>query len=137
MTPNQIALVQDSFIHVLPIADETAAAFYARLFTLAPDTRRLFRHDMVEQGRKLVLTLASVVNGLDRLDEIVPVARELARRHVGYGALPRHYDAVGTALLATLAELLGPLYDAPTAQAWSAAYTLLAGVMVDASRVAA
>lgn len=137
MTPHQIALVQDSFIYVLPIPDATAAAFYARLFALAPDTRPLFRHDMVEQGRKLVLTLATVVNGLDRLDEIVPVAQELARRHVSYGALPRHYDAVGTALLATLAELLGPLYDEATADAWAAAYTLLAGVMIDAGRLAA
>ena len=137
MNPHQIALVQDSFIHVLPIPDETASVFYDRLFALAPDTRALFRHDMVEQGRKLVLTLATVVNGLDRLDDIVPVAQELARRHVDYGVANRHYAAVGSALLATLAQLLGDDFDPATEAAWGAAYALLSGVMIDAGRRAA
>lgn len=137
MTPTQISLVQDSFVYVLPIPDEVAAAFYRRLFAVAPDTRPLFKGDMKEQGRKLVLTLAAVVNGLERLDEIVPVAQELARRHVRYGVLDRHYAAVGGALLQTLAELLGPVFDKDTEAAWAAAYDLLSGVMIGASCKAA
>jgi hypothetical protein len=39
----QIALVQDSFAQVLPIAAQAASFFYERLFDLAPDTRLLFR----------------------------------------------------------------------------------------------
>lgn len=133
----QINLVQDSFIHVLPIPDAVAAAFYARLFQLAPDTRPLFRGDMVEQGRKLVLTLASVVDSLDRLDELLPVARELAIRHVGYGVLDRHYAVVGAALLDTLAVQLGDLFDTATHDAWAAAYTILADAMIEAGHAAA
>jgi len=135
--PRQIALVQDSFLAVVPVTGIAAADFYDELFARAPDTRLLFKSDMAEQGRKLFLTLAAVVDGLDRLDEVVPVARDLAIRHLRYGALPHHYHAVGAALLAMLRRQLGARFDAETEAAWAAAYTLIADTMVDAARRAA
>ena len=36
ITETQIALVQSSFRHVLPIADAAGLLFYERVFTLAP-----------------------------------------------------------------------------------------------------
>lgn len=137
ITAAQIDLVQASFIHCLPIPDTVAATFYGRLFAAAPSTRRLFTGDMDEQGRKLVMTLAAIVDGLDRLDELVPVARELALRHVRYGVVDAHYAIVGAALVETLRELLGPLFDPETEAAWAAAYTLLSDTMVAATRRAA
>ena len=37
---------------------------------------------MKEQGRKLMATLAVVVNGLGNLETILPAASALAKRHV-------------------------------------------------------
>lgn len=134
LSAHQIDLVQDSFAAVVPITDAAAAEFYRRLFELAPDTRTLFRNDMAEQGRKLFLTLATVVDALDRLDSIVPVARKLAIRHISYGAKDRHYEAVGSALIETLQAGLGPAFDQDTKEAWSAAYAFLSGTMLTAVR---
>ena len=134
LNDRQIDLVQDSFAAVVPITDSTAAEFYRRLFELAPDTKPLFRNDMTQQGRKLFLTLATVVDALDRLDTIVPVARELAIRHVMYGAKERHYAAVGSALIETLRAGLGPAFDRATEAAWLAAYTILSDTMLAAVR---
>jgi nitric oxide dioxygenase len=134
LTPRQIALVQTSFAQVVPITDEAANAFYGRLFDVAPETRALFHKDMKEQGRKLFLTLATVVDALDRIDTIVPVARELAIRHVGYGAKEAHYGAVGTALIETLRVGLGQWFDRETEDSWRAAYTILADTMLAAVR---
>ena len=89
---------------------------------------------MAEQGRKLFLTLATVVDALDRLDTIVPVARELAIRHIGYGAHEQHYAAVGSALVETLRVGLGPAFDRDTEAAWIAAYTILSDTMLAAVR---
>ena len=132
LNARQIDLVQDSFAAVVPITDSTAAEFYRRLFELAPDTKPLFRGDMTQQGRKLFLTLATVVDALDRLDTIVPVARELAVRHVTYGAKERHYAAVGSALIETLRAGLGPAFDRDTEAAWLTAYTILSDTMLAA-----
>lgn len=129
----QIKLVQDSFVNVLPIPNEAAAGFYQRLFATAPETRAMFKGDMALQGRKLVMTLASIVDGLDQLDEIVPVARELAIRHVRYGVVPSQYALVGAALIHTLRDLLGSSFTPATEAAWSDAYALLSDVMIDAA----
>jgi phage-related protein len=42
MTPQQVALVQQSFSQVAPIADKAAEIFYDRLFDVAPAVRHCF-----------------------------------------------------------------------------------------------
>lgn len=132
MTPRQVSLVQGSFAQVAPMAPQAAELFYARLFELAPQVQPLFTGDMKEQGRKLMAMLATVVNGLNRLDTLVPAAQQLARRHVGYGALPEHYPVVGAALLDTLAKGLGDEFTPEVRDAWATAYGVLSGVMIEA-----
>lgn len=136
MTPQQITLVQQSFAQVVPIAPQAAEIFYARLFELAPQVRPLFTGDMAEQGRKLMAMLAIVVNGLTRLDAIVPAAQKLGQRHVAYGAEPAHYPVVGQALLDTLERGLGAAFTPDVKAAWSEAYALLSGVMIEAQQQA-
>jgi hemoglobin-like flavoprotein len=133
VTPEQIALVQATFARVQPIAETAAALFYERLFTLDPALRPLFHGDMREQGRKLMTMLQVVVNGLTRLEALVPAVRALGRRHVGYGVTDDHYATVGAALLWTLEQGLGAAFTPEVSGAWAAAYTLLAGVMQTAA----
>ena len=130
MTPEQVRLVQQSFGQVAPIADKAAALFYDRLFEIAPSVKPLFHGDMAEQRRKLVAALATVVSGLSNLPSVLPAASALAKRHVGYGAKPEHYTAVGEALLWTLARGLGAQWNHQLADAWTAAYATLSGYMI-------
>jgi len=130
MTPDQVKLVQDSFAKVAPISDTAAALFYGRLFEIAPQVRAMFPDDMSEQRKKLMATLAIVVNGLNNLDTILPAASALAKRHVGYGAEAGHYPVVGAALLWTLEKGLGDAWTPPVAAAWTQAYTTLSGFMI-------
>jgi nitric oxide dioxygenase len=130
MTSDQVTLVQQSFAQVAPIADKAAEIFYERLFDIAPSVKPLFHGDMAEQRRKLMATLAVVVNGLSDLPSILPAASALAKRHVGYGARPEHYSVVGEALLWTLARGLGPKWTPDVAGAWTAAYGTLSAYMI-------
>jgi hemoglobin-like flavoprotein len=130
MTPSQIELVQDSFSKVAPISEQAAVIFYDRLFEVAPAVRALFPDDLKEQRKKLMATLAVVVNGLGNLETVLPAASALAKRHVGYGAKPEHYPVVGGALLWTLEQGLGDAWTPELAQAWAAAYGTLSGYMI-------
>jgi hemoglobin-like flavoprotein len=130
MTPQQVNQVQTSFIKIVPIADLAAALFYGRLFEMAPETRALFRGDMDRQGRKLIAALATVVNSLGDFEQIVPIACDLAKRHVTYGVAPEHYALVGSALLWTLEEWLGDEFTPSLSAAWRAAYCALSEVMI-------
>lgn len=133
MTPEQIDLVKASWQRVLPIADTAADLFYDTLFQLDPALRELFTGDLAAQKKKLMSMIGRVVASLDKLDEIVPEVVALGRRHVDYGVEPVHYDAVGEALLATLATGLGDGFDDPTREAWTVAYGVLAGAMIGAA----
>ncbi len=130
MTPEQVKLVQESFSRVVPIADQAAVIFYDRLFEVAPSVKAMFPADMTEQRKKLMATLAVVVNGLSNLESILPAASALARRHVSYGAKPEHYPVVGSALLWTLEKGLGAAWTSEVAEAWTAAYGTLSGYMI-------
>jgi nitric oxide dioxygenase len=130
MTPDQIKLVQDSFAKVGPISDKAAELFYGRLFEIAPQVRAMFPDDMSEQRKKLMATLAIVVQGLNNLDTILPAASALAKRHVSYGAEAAHYPVVGQALLWTLERGLGPSWTPEVAAAWTGAFTTLSEFMI-------
>ncbi len=130
MTLDQIKLVQQSFAKVAPIADQAAIMFYDRLFEIAPRLKPLFHDDMTEQRRKLMATLAAVVAGLGDIESVLPTASALAKRHVGYGVKPEHYDWVGAALLWTLERGLGESWTPALAEAWTGAYTTLAQFMI-------
>ena len=130
MTPEQVKLVQESFSKVAPIADQAAVIFYDRLFEVAPAVKAMFPADMTEQRKKLMATLAVVVNGLSNLESILPAASALAVRHVSYGARAEHYPVVGGALLWTLEKGLGAAWTPEIASAWAAAYNTLSGYMI-------
>ncbi len=130
MTPEEIALVQNSFSKVAPISQQAAALFYGRLFEIAPEVKPMFRGDIKEQGKKLMGTLAVVVGGLTDLPAILPAASKLAKIHVGYGVAAAHYRPVGAALLWTLEQGLGEGWTPELAGAWTTAYTLVSQYMI-------
>lgn len=134
MTPEQIRLVQQSFQQVEAIQEAAATLFYARLWEFDPTTAPLFaKSDMALQGHKLMAALALVVNGLNRPESVIPVAQDMARRHLGYGVTRAHYASVGAALLWTLGQGLGEAYTPEVEAAWGAAYGLLSAVMIEAA----
>ena len=132
MTPEQVDAVRRSWRQLGPRADGVARLFYGRLFAVNPSLRRMFSGDMEAQGRKLMATLSLVVDGLDRLPELLPSVRALARRHAAYGVLDEHYAAVGAALLWTLEQGLGESFTPSVRQAWAKAYDVLSSVMREA-----
>jgi hemoglobin-like flavoprotein len=137
MTPAQIELIKSSWAKVVPISDKAAELFYGKLFEMDPAVRPLFKGDMVEQGQKLMRMIGTAVNGLDRLEEIVPAVQQMGIRHIAYGVRDEHYDTVGAALLWTLETGLGDAFTAETKEAWATVYGLLADTMKTAAAEAA
>ena len=134
MNTQQIDIVQSTFELAEPMAAEIAERFYTRLFEIDETLRPLFSGDMQEQGAKLMTMLAVVVRGLDRPESILGPARRLGERHVHYGVEAEHYATVGEALIWTLEESFGPAFTTEVRAAWTAAYTMLAGVMLEAAK---
>jgi hemoglobin-like flavoprotein len=133
MTNEEIELVKTSWAKVMPISDKAAELFYGRLFELDPSLKALFPDSMMEQGKKLMMMINTAVNGLDRLNEIVPAVEALGERHVAYGVRDEHYDTVGEALIWTLGAGLGDAFTDEVKSAWVTTYTILADTMKGAA----
>jgi hemoglobin-like flavoprotein len=129
MTPQQKELVQQTWTMVVPIADTAAELFYGRLFELEPSYRAMFKHDMTEQGKKLMKTINIAVTALDDVEPLIPVLKKMGADHVGYGVKERDYNVVGAALIWTLEKGLGDAFTDEVKNAWGAVYEVLASVM--------
>jgi hemoglobin-like flavoprotein len=130
MSPEQVALVKETWRAVEPISDAAADLFYHRLFEIDATAWPLFRKaDLAEQKRKLMASLATIVHGLDDLESLAPVVSGLGRRHAQYGVDDSHFESVGKALLWTLGRGLGAQWTPAAEAAWAEAYGILANAM--------
>lgn len=133
MTPEQIDLVQKSWRAVLPVGDTAAELFYGKLFSLDPGVRRLFRNDLLEQGRNLTAMISVAVGMLHKPERIALAVRQLGERHAGYGVERRHYELVGASLVWMLEKCLGEAFTPEVEAAWRATYAFLAEAMQKAA----
>lgn len=136
MEQTTINLVQESFKKVKPIASDAAVIFHSKLFELDPALKPLFpsgEDAMKNQGAKLMAMLGAAVGSLNNLDTLVPVLKDLAKRHVTYKVEASHYATVGAALLSTLEAGLGDDFTPDVKEAWTGVYTTMSTVMIDAA----
>jgi hemoglobin-like flavoprotein len=132
MTPEQVELVQRTWRAILPVGDTAAELFYGKLFSLDPGIRRLFKNDMVDQGRNLTAMISVAVGALSRPERILLAVRQLGERHAAYGVKQEHFEAFEAALLWTLEQTLGEAFTAEAKDAWRAVYATLARTMQEA-----
>jgi hemoglobin-like flavoprotein len=129
--------LETSFDLVAPRGDELMDEFYSRLFTAAPAVRPLFPTNMTRQKTMLLGALVLLRKSLRNLDPIVPKLRDLGARHVAYGAEPEHYPVVGATLIASMAAIAGTQWKPEYERAWSAAFEVVAAVMLEGAAAAA
>jgi len=132
MTREQAHIVQTTWRAVLPVGDTFAELFYGRLFAVDPALRRLFRDDIVEQGRNLTAMLSVAAANLARPERIRVALRQLGQRHAAYGVEPKDFRTVEDALLFALEHALIDVFTPEVKAAWQAAYALLSSTMLEA-----
>jgi methyl-accepting chemotaxis protein len=130
LDPEQKHRLRKTFALVERQSHVAALVFYQRLFELDPMLRPLFKTDIEEQAAKLMDMLATALSLMEKPDELADTLEQLGARHVAYGVKTGHYATVGEALLAMLSSVLGKELDAPTRQAWTALYQVIAETML-------
>lgn len=134
MNSDQVDLINSDARHLEAHGDAIATAFYACLFDLDPESRRLFPADMSEQREKLINELAALVElagsaGSEDSRTFDHRSSELGETHRAYGATARHYRLVGVALLQALETEL-PEWNDEHRAAWSRVYALVSSSMM-------
>jgi hemoglobin-like flavoprotein/uncharacterized protein YjbI with pentapeptide repeats len=128
-----VDLLEQSFERIKPCADEFVASFYENLFAAHPEVRPLFANtEMEKQQKKLLNALVLVVENLRNPEVLGAVLNSLGARHIGYGAIPKYYPAVGQALLLTFEQYLQGDWTPEHKKAWTDAYGALTAQMLQA-----
>ena len=127
-----IDALETSFDHVAARGDEIVDVFYERLFAAAPACARSSRAP-TSSGRRACCWPHSSSSGrsLRDLDAVTPKLRDLGARHVRYGARPEHYPVVGQVLIASMAEIAGDAWTVEYELAWTEAFAVVSGAMLD------
>jgi hemoglobin-like flavoprotein/uncharacterized protein YjbI with pentapeptide repeats len=126
-----VDLLEKSFAKIKPRAEEFVASFYENLFIAHPEVKPLFaKIDMAIQQKKLLNSLILVVENIRNPEVLGNVLNTLGARHVGYGALPKYYPAVGEALLSTFEQYLQQDWTPQVKQAWLAAFRAITAAML-------
>jgi hemoglobin-like flavoprotein len=132
MDARTIELLAMSFARISANKHDAATLFYARLFTTAPQLRPMFQADLEQQKQKLMVSLAQIIDFYRVGGDAERYLTRLGRGHSGYGVQRSHFDAVGDALIFTLAQILADDFTPEIRSAWINAYAEVSEHMMQA-----
>jgi len=121
--------LQSSLEFLLRNRESFSEKFYARVFQKSPETRSLFKTDMIKQGRLLTHMLGGIIYTMSRPDHLALGLKELGKNHSRYGVKAEHYPVVLESLLETIKEELGEIYNENLATAWEQTLTFVTSEM--------
>ncbi len=128
---DQTALLRENLEAIEACGEAFTASLYARLFTLYPETPHLFANTcMREHQQKLLMTFVLILDHLDDPAYLAATLRRLGQLHSHYAIQPADFAHLGTALLDTFAEHLGPAWTPQHRAVWVATYQQLTAMML-------
>lgn len=130
ITARQKELVQQAFASIMRNPDRFSERFYKRLFEIAPTFIHLFRRDIFETRRKLMITMLSTVNTLSDAPDTLQTLHDVAERHKGYRVQPEDYVQFGEALTWAFEQELGAAFNTETKAAWQAVYAWMSEIIM-------
>ena len=130
-----IQLLEESFGQVSDRAIAFSASFYEALFRHHPELEPMFAGVSLEaQEKKLIFSLAAIVENLRNPEVTRRALLSLGARHVQVGTLREHYPFVGQALIETFETYLGNNWTPEVASAWLEAYDAIASIMLEGAK---
>ena len=130
MHKESLERVRQSVALLLPQAAEATRVFYDRLFTVAPETRGLFKIDMDVQRQHFTAALSVILKNLTMLDVLAEPLRELGSGHAKVGVRPQHYPVVRDAMLHAMAQVLHAAWTPELAADWQELLDTVSRIMM-------
>lgn len=135
ITPRQKELIKAT----VPVLREHGVAlishFYKRMLSGNPELKNIFNQAHQAEGdqqRALAAAVLAYAENIDDLSVLLPAVRHIAIKHCTIGIRAEQYGIVGKHLLASIKEVLGDAATEELVEAWAAAYSSLAKVLIDA-----
>ena len=134
MLDSQTIQIIKSTVPVLEVHGKAiTTVFYQKLFLHHPELLNIFNHANQRQGKQpaaLAGAVYAAAANIDRLENILPVVKQIGEKHRALNILPEHYPIVGETLLAAIQDVLGAAATPEIIEAWGKAYQVIADVFI-------
>lgn len=134
MLDTQTIQIIKSTVPVLEVHGKNiTTVFYQKLFHHHPELLNIFNHANQRQGKQptaLAGAVYAAAANIDRLENILPVVKQIGEKHRALNVLPEHYPIVGETLLAAIQEVLGDAATPEIIDAWGKAYQVIADAFI-------
>lgn len=135
LTAQQIKLVKDTVPVLQAHGMDVTTHFYKRMLSGNPELRHIFNvaHQAKgEQQRALAMAVLAYAANIENPTVLAGAIRQIAVKHCAVGIRAEQYQIVGHHLLASIKEVLGDAATPELIDAWAAAYTQLADILIKA-----
>ncbi|KAF2089417.1 flavohemo protein [Saccharata proteae CBS 121410] len=133
LTPSQAGIIKATVPILAEHGKTITTTFYENLLRDNPSLNNVFNTANQANGhqpRALATALYAYAANIDDLGALSPALELICHKHASLYIRPEQYDIVGTYLLAAMKEVLGDALTPDVLDAWTAAYTQLANVMI-------
>lgn len=137
LTKKQIELVKAT----VPVLREHGVAltshFYKRMLSLNPELRQVFNMGHQRAGfqqQALAGAVLAYAENIENLQPLLGAVAHIANKHVSVGIRAEHYPIVGKHLIASIKEVLGEAATDELLDAWAAAYSQLADILIETEK---
>ncbi|HET7698221.1 MAG TPA: globin domain-containing protein [Vicinamibacterales bacterium] len=134
MTPDAIEQVRQSYTRLTAAERQLSAGFYDRLFTAAPNLRRLFPENLSTLQGHFEAAIALVIRNLNDMDALKEPLRDLGAQHVHWGARPEDYLTARDALVGAIGAC-SPDWSPELESHWRDAITAIIVPMIEGAAV--
>ena len=137
LSKEQIELVTTT----VPVLREHGVAltshFYKRMLSHNPELMQVFNMGHQRAGFQQQALAGAVLTYAENIENLKPLlgaVAHIANKHVSVGIRAEHYPIVGKHLIASIKEVLGEAATPELIDAWTAAYTQLADILIGAEK---
>ncbi|SFV51816.1 Flavohemoprotein (Hemoglobin-like protein) (Flavohemoglobin) (Nitric oxide dioxygenase) [hydrothermal vent metagenome] len=130
MTEETKAIIKSTAPVLKEHGEAITQAMYTNLFAAHPEAKDLFKNAAPDQYKKLANAVYAYAANIDNLGALGKGIEQMVSVHVKSDIQAHHYPWVGEALLAAIKQVLGDAATDDVINAWSDAYTFLAGVLI-------
>lgn len=136
LTDSQKQIIQATVPLLETGGEALTTHFYQMMLSEYPEVRPLFNQAHQQSGaqpRALAHSVLMYAKHIDKLENLGDLPAQIINKHVALQVQPGQYQIVGTCLLRAIREVLGAeIATDAVIDAWAAAYTQLADILIAA-----
>lgn len=137
LKPRTIEIVKATVPVLEAHGQQITKRFYELMFSNHPELLNIFNHANQRQGRQsqaLASAIYAAAANIDRLENIMPVVKQIGHKHRALHIQPEHYPIVGKHLLLAIKDVLGDAATDDILEAWAEAYGVIADIFIQVER---